>query len=182
MQSKIADWQLEILNEQLRVLRNRHLMILWFIVPAVLACLTGITWILEKWLPDYLMGDIYYVGGGFMIVTGSISLAVYHYIAIEQINFHETVTETTLVYLRTLRRNIRKKLSFLLWASIVFYLFFSAGLFLMVFRWIPSWCYGGIIGAYNGCSLALSSFVVKPIVRRFIRVHRPILRSIRTLI
>ena len=182
MQSKIADWQLEIVNEQLIVLRKRHLMNLWFIVPAVLACLTGVTWIMEEWLPDYQLGDIYSIGGAFMIATGSISLAVYHYIAIEQLIFHETVTETTLVYLRTFRRNIRKKLSFLLWAWIVFYLFFSAGLFLMVFRWIPSWWYGGIIGAYNGCSLALISLLVRPMIRKFIRVHRPVLRSIRTLI
>jgi hypothetical protein len=184
MQSKIDALHLEILNRQLRLMRKRHLLNLWLVALLALACLVSVTWIAKIWVPDYAVRNIDYIRGTLTILIGVFSLEVYHYIAISQIDllYNHDVKATTLLYLRVLRRRIHKKLILLLMTSLVFYLFFSAGLYLMLFHWISSRLRGGIIGGYFGGSLTLYFVFAGSVVRRFERQHQPILRLIRTLV
>lgn len=185
MQSQRENQQLKILNRQLRVMRKRHLrymMNLWFVSLLAMAWPVSMNLIDKIWGAAYPAGNFCYIAGALMILTGSISLQAYHYIGLSQINFHYTITENALLYLQTLRRKIHKKLILLLTTSTVFYMFFSVGLYFMLFRWMPPKLRNGIMDGYFGFSLVLSPAFCGSLIQRFVRQHRPILKLIHTLV
>ncbi|SHG41950.1 hypothetical protein [Pedobacter caeni] len=165
-------------NSVFSSIRNRHILNLWVTIPLVLVCILIMTLILKEYILDFSLRSPSYIIGVLNILIGTVFLMRYNRLGKRQVDFYERITDSAMDYVQSIRKQIYVKRNSLIVNSLLYGVFLSTGLHLLIFSFMNEDILFGILGVYYGCFIALYGMSWFYISKRFKKEYEEILGEV----